>query len=376
MQATKQREGRKAILAGLYEQAMNEKQTIMLQAESNMEKAKTFAMNEMGKLYVTTGPRVQDIMHVAFECNPEALQGGVSTERVMQVEMEPWFGVPYTCEPVPAALVQSWHIGDPKMFHQKGEAAAAAAAAAALHLPPRNPFQPSDFALRGGVSGRSSGTARQPTCVKKTATVEVWHKLDDAFDTPRACVMVATGPQERGGLASASEPAEILLLAALLQDALREDTYLAEMFGLECHVAARGRRLVIRVYGFSHKLPALLERALREVATHQVDPARLALQQEVLARRFCNSDLQPMRHAAHLRRLALQEGIFPSKEVAAAMATCTAEGAQVHLDRLLRRGRTVALVHGNVSSQEAEVIGDMVSSVLSRSSKLDGSHVD
>ncbi len=88
---------------------------------------------------------------------------------------EPWYGVKYGLELVPAHQVRQWscsHVDS-------------------LHLPRPNPFIPEDFDLiHAGAAVPPSATPEPPERALATEELELWYKLDKSFMQPRAYIIV------------------------------------------------------------------------------------------------------------------------------------------------------------------------------------------
>lgn len=84
------------------------------------------------------------------------------------VELEPWFEVPFRVEIIPDDVLQQW--ADPKHVDP------------ALSMPVVNAFIPHDFTIRTGTHNSSE----VPRVILDEPALKVWYKLDQTFNTPRA----------------------------------------------------------------------------------------------------------------------------------------------------------------------------------------------
>ena len=195
-------------------------------------------------------------------------------------QQEPWFGLPYITNPIDSALLSQWgsHTPSPE-----------------LHLPPQNNFIPTDFSLRsddtatastsqstaavnGGSPKRTTRSQAQqqqkqqqgskaaqvgqkhahngnavsngskeellqehsdfptaPEMICNDPGLRLWHKLDRQFQTPKAAAyfcLTSAAMYESAGAAAATH-----LLIKLLEDALCETAYLADVAGLSYDVS-------------------------------------------------------------------------------------------------------------------------------------------
>lgn len=111
----------------------------------------------------------------------------------------------------------------------------------------------------------------------------------------------------------------------LIEDALNETSYLADVAGLHAYVYPAMYRLSIKVDGFNDKLPKLLERICQEVVGHQVREDRFQPLREEMVRSFKNRHMKPTRHANYLRQRALRPMLWPLHDQLAVLETCTME---------------------------------------------------
>ena len=197
-------------------------------------------------------------------------------------QQEPWFSMPYVTNPIDEALLTQWGSTPPS---------------AELQLPPQNDFIPTDFSLRSddtatastsqstaasnGQSAskrntRSQGQQQQQQQQQQHSTVaqvgqkhahngsavsnghnkdapeanswptapemvcdepglRLWHKLDRQFETPKAAAyfcVTSAAMYESPAAAAATH-----LLMKLLEDALCETAYLADVAGLSYDVS-------------------------------------------------------------------------------------------------------------------------------------------
>ena len=187
-------------------------------------------------------------------------------------QQEPWFGVPYVSSPISPALLTQWGSTPPSPE---------------LQLPPKNDFIPTDFSLRSddtatastskssepAASMRTTRSQQQQHQGNKVAQVgqkhahngsavsnghadeapehssfptppemiydepglRLWHKLDRQFQTPKAAAyfsLTSAAMYESPAAAAATH-----LLMKLLEDALCETAYLADVAGLSYDVS-------------------------------------------------------------------------------------------------------------------------------------------
>lgn len=126
------------------------------------------------------------------------------------VQMEPWFEMPFTEEPIPPDLLALW--ADPPCVHPK------------LHMPVANEFIPRDFTILTSTAEDGVDMFRPPSCLVDTAALKVWHKPDTRFRVPRtnSCFSIMFCPS--------ATPIADAVLAQLwlrcLQSSMKETKYM------------------------------------------------------------------------------------------------------------------------------------------------------
>jgi len=189
--------------------------------------------------------------------------------------------------------------------------------------------------------------------------LRVWHKQDSSFRVPRAVVRAAVSPA--GADASPSAAATLHASIRLLEDALCEEAYLAEVAGLSWAAWPEGRAgLGVRLDGFSHRLPSLARTVFGALASL---PATIAARPDAftrviegLARKYRNANMKPDGHATFLRLAALKKMWAPEAVLAELEALSPASLAAA-LPALLSDCHVELLVQGNMTADEALAVG-------------------
>ncbi|KAG8238764.1 hypothetical protein J437_LFUL018637, partial [Ladona fulva] len=151
---------------------------------------------------------------------------------------EKWFGTQYLVEDIPTNWLSSWKSA----FHED------------FHLPHPNIFLPTDFSLLPLPEAQSPP---HPVCAVSDNTMEIWVKQDSKFRLPHMhCCFQLVSP---AAIASPQTAVMLDLFVGLLRQQLVEDVYAAEVAGLSLEINPSNKGIVIKVHGFHHKLPILLE---------------------------------------------------------------------------------------------------------------------
>ena len=344
-------------------------------------------------------------------------------------DTEPWFSFSYMDVPLHESLLASWAAAEPGPD---------------LALPPRNDYVASDFSLhccqtdtansasaatgaRGDTNGITASPAAfpaPPTMLVDVPGLRLWHKLDATFRLPRAAAYLRLASPALYETPRAGAGAH--LLVKLLENALCETAYLgvavawlnpesgrrrgawqvptprvpahaADVAGLPYSIwpeAAAG--IDIKVNGFSHKLPLLVEyvfSSLAGLAAAPVTPTDFERVKEALVRsvsascrppasaglaaRACptcnaraaamqyrNLNMRPPKHATYLRLLALKDRFWHGEAVLAELERLTAADVQALARTALDSAHVEALLHGNLTAAEAERLARTVHAKL------------
>mmetsp|Transcript_29851 Transcript_29851/g.97207 ORF Transcript_29851/g.97207 Transcript_29851/m.97207 type:complete len:1027 (-) Transcript_29851:78-3158(-) len=288
-----------------------------------------------------------DLMTPSYDVDA-AVAAGAGGANVVERFHEPWFDFDYVLERLPIPACER----------------------AGLALPPRNSYIPTDFSLRSSkkeeaaageaaaAAGEAEGSAETetlpPGIVLETPTLRVWHKLDKRFLQPRTnayfqfCCPVACE--------SAKSTASAELVMRLVEDALKEDSYLADQGGLSLDFHRDGCRFDIRVTGFSEKLPLFAEKVFHTFSSLRVIPDRLELVREALDMRYRNIAVRAKSLASIGRLVILQRHCFHADAVLAEIRSLTLEEVQSFHTRMLSSLHVEVLSCGNLTSEEATAI--------------------
>ena len=126
---------------------------------------------------------------------------------------------------------------------------------AELHLPHKNEFIPTRLSVEKREVAEPS---KAPKLIRNDDKVRLWHKKDDTFWVPKASIVILL----RNPLAY-STPANYVkttLYCMLVQDALSEYSYDAEISGLDYHLSGTLNGLSVHVNGYNDKMSVLLEK--------------------------------------------------------------------------------------------------------------------
>ncbi|WIA17248.1 hypothetical protein OEZ85_014121 [Tetradesmus obliquus] len=364
----------------LHEEWQPEKVAELLQC---MQPASSsFRIDLLTKSYAAVQQQLQE---AAADPTSWLSSGDSSSSSRVQGFTEPWFKMDALLVKLPDSLTGGW---------------AESAVADDLALPPPNPYIPSDFELKtdgstaaaaaaaaadskqllaavapwmlvGGAAAAEAQPemllAAPPAMLLDEPGLRLWHKLASSYQQPRACAYFRLA----GPAAAASAVAAVLgaLWMRLVEEALAEDAYLADVAGLHCSCSSEGAAgFELRVDGFSHKLGLLAGRVFEALAGCKVRPHTFPAVHEQLLRRYRNAMLQPGKAAAALRLQCLAGGPHWSADELAAALEQVKDVAEVQAfaSQFLSCCHMEGLTIGNITAKEAEALARSLRTTLSQ----------
>ncbi|TDL24920.1 insulin-degrading enzyme [Rickenella mellea] len=229
-----------------------------------------------------------------------------------------------------------------------------------LYLPDPNEFIPT----RLDVDKREvSQPLKRPILLRQTPLSSLWHKKDDQFWLPKAQVMM----EIRSPLANSSAREAVMtrLYTDLVNDALNEFAYDADLAGLRYGFGPYSMGMYVSLSGYNDKLHVLARDVLEKVKNLQVKPQRLAVMKEQAKLEwenfFLGQSYQLSDYFGHYLFTA-QQWTLPEK--LAEVSTITAEELNAHVVKLLSRVDMNVLVTGNLTKDDAIRITETTERIL------------
>ncbi|CEG49336.1 nardilysin-like protein [Plasmopara halstedii] len=248
-----------------------------------------------------------------------------------QVVEEQWFGIRYTRECIKDTTVQRWK---------------SAGLNSELHLPRRNQFIPKNFAIVD-VEGV------QDLVCKGTKFGKLWFKPDRVFATPRAHIALLL--HLPSVVANVENWSHTQLYVKIVQDALNEYAYHANVADLMYSLQVKDTGLELIFGGFNDKLHLLVEVVVAALFGTEIDEARFEVLQEELMRESKNAITKVAQKAKYLRLQLLEKNSFPIESCLDSIKLATVESLKNYVDNQLWSGnaRLDSFAHGNISHVEA-----------------------
>ena len=248
-------------------------------------------------------------------------------------QVSPHFDANYSALKIPEARIAQW-TGN--------------AQAANLHLPDRNPFIPEDLASLAAEMDIEAIPAKIIT----SPGLELWHKVDTSFNTPRANFYFAI----RSPIANDTPAHAVLaeLMVRGINEQLNEFSYPALLAGLDYQLYKHIRGVTVRISGYHDKQDILLDKLTSVIRQGKVDTDKFGLHKAKLIRSLKNQSQDTPYNQAMSKVSSLI--INPNWDEAALLeAAASIDAAQLrsYIQEFLSKLEIVALANGNLSEQQA-----------------------
>ncbi|TFK91904.1 LuxS/MPP-like metallohydrolase [Polyporus arcularius HHB13444] len=258
---------------------------------------------------------------------------------------EKWYGTQYIVRKLDDALLK--HLRD----HQTN---------AELFLPAPNPYIPTNLSVD---KSQIEQPARYPILVKRTERAQLWHKKDDQFWVPKARVrMVIKTPL---AYATARHAMMTRLFVNLVEDALAEVTYDADLAGLSYSLSNDDDGIVVSVGGYNDKLDVLLRTVLEKLRDLEVAADRLKVIAEKVERNYSNYYMgQPSNLSEAFGQWLLMPLIWAPADKLTELPRISESDIQRHRDVLFAKVFMEILVAGNITEDRSLAILAMAEEIL------------
>ncbi|KAF2455474.1 a-pheromone processing metallopeptidase Ste23 [Lineolata rhizophorae] len=264
---------------------------------------------------------------------------------------EKWYGTEYKYEPIPGAFREEI---------RKAAQSAPGERPPELHLPHKNEFIPT----RLEVEKKEVETPMtSPRLIRHDENVRTWYKKDDRFWVPKANLHITL----RTPIVSVTPRVHVMttLYRELVQDALVEYSYDAEISGLAYSITNHGVGIDILVNGYNCKMAVLLEKVLVSMRDLEVRDDRFRIVKERLARSMRNWDYgQPYHQVGVYTRWLQGERGWINEQNMDELAGISAADVRAFFPLLLAQFHVEVLVHGNVYKEDALALGREIEAIL------------
>ena len=255
-------------------------------------------------------------------------------------QREKWYGTEYRIEKIPGDFLDEIvKAGNSTATDRLPE----------LQLPRVNDFIPTRF----DVDKREvKEPLKAPQLIRNEHGARTWWKKDDTFWVPKANFFV--GLRNPLVYATPENAVKGVFYCELVQDALVEFSYDADLAGLSYELGVQSLGLRIRVSGYNDKLSVLLDKVLRTMRTLEIRPDRFDIVKERLLEEYQNWELsEPYHQVGEYSGWLDSEKGWINEQLLGEIPNITVSDVQKFVPQLLGQASYDILAHGNLDKQEA-----------------------
>jgi len=266
------------------------------------------------------------------------------------VEKERWIGFPYKKQELTDATLTRWRDAD---------------AGTLLHYPDPNPYIARDFELRATPGEHQEQQLFAPNIVHECKVMRLWHRLDDRFNQPRACmyfqISLPNIPKGAFGMMLTQ------LFVAMIEDSVNESLYYpAHLAGMEVDIGAMASYsgFVLSLEGLSDKLGDLAASYFETMTSLTIDAERFEKRKEERLRDCRNLCLNPSKHAKRTLEVLLKQTDATQEEKVAALESMSVKDLQSFADGIWHHAHVESQMVGNLTQDEARRVGERIRASL------------
>ncbi|KAF8460600.1 Metalloenzyme, LuxS/M16 peptidase-like protein [Kalaharituber pfeilii] len=286
--------------------------------------------------------------------SPEAFQLMVVSQTPVKGKVpnvkEKWYGTEYFNEKIP----------EPFLNELRKTVGPNAPIPEGLHLPHKNEFIPTNLEV---AKREVKEPTKAPTLIKNTEKMRVWYKKDDTFWVPKAVLTI----QMKNPLVYAN-PANIVrakFWCELVQDALNEYAYDAQIAGLDYDLSAGKTGFTLQIAGYNDKMSHLLEKVLTKIRYLEVKADRFVVVKDYMTKSYKNWDLAPpYSQIREWSKYLNVERHWLTEEMLDEIESLTMEDVASFVPHLFKQMHIEVLAHGNLYKDEALRLSHQVEEVF------------
>ncbi|EEB06386.1 metallopeptidase [Schizosaccharomyces japonicus yFS275] len=218
-----------------------------------------------------------------------------------------------------------------------------------LHLPLPNEFIPWSLEIEKVPVEQKR---KEPDLIRNDEYVRLWHKKDDTFWVPKANVYI----QFVTPIIKASPKSNVIasLYVRLVEDAMNEFAYPAEIAGLTFSLQCSSRGLILSLNGFTDKLHVLLEKvvsSMRNLRIHTQRFANIKNRYEQELRDFGTMDAYSRSNM--VLTCLTEPNVWSNEELCQVAPEVTQQDVEDFVTAFTGQFFMESLVHGNFTKEDA-----------------------
>jgi len=218
--------------------------------------------------YMMCDYRPQEIKNILKQLTPDNMQLMIIMHGGFYNKNAHWYDTPYESAIIPPELLQRWRC--PQSI-------------AALTLPHKNPY----IAQHTAPMKLTSTQWSTPTLLENTSGFRLWFAQDQKQQTPKGVIYLSIASVEATNCVR--NIVLLRLVIALFIDLINDDTYPAKMAGINHHIYEHQSGLTLKIFGFTTKLPLLLNLILNKIKQSSYRQERFDIIKNQIIRNWENS---------------------------------------------------------------------------------------
>ncbi|MEN0068248.1 MAG: insulinase family protein, partial [Myxococcota bacterium] len=247
-------------------------------------------------------------------------------------KVEPFYGAAYSVQPWPDATVARWNKTTP---------------VDGMHLPPENPFLPSDVSLL------ENDPKQGPYLLIDDDRGAVWFEQDRRFKLPRAQVLLTLVTPTVNASPRNRLIAELYVRA--IQEGLNEWAYLVREAGLGLGLSSRRRGIQLTATGYAQRIPTLLAEAGSKLKDVVIDETTFAILKDELAREYANNELDlAVRQGFYDMNVLLDPAAIHRDDYQDLVSEITLEDIKAFAETVYDRAAVEGAAYGNLEPSALE----------------------
>ncbi len=254
-----------------------------------------------------------------------------------------WYFTPYKITPITEQQLELWSNSTPDPE---------------LALP-----KPNSFICHNLDPKPLTSSHTLPTLIQQVPGFRLWHLQEQNYRVPKGSIYIAIDSPR-----SVENPHKVVMLklcVELFMEALSENTYQAELAGMSYNMYAHQGGITLTLYGFTEKLPLLLQMIFSQFHMQKFNPARFQEIKRQLARYWQNTQYdRPISQLLNAMTGLLQPNNPPNRVLLSSLESVQLKDLPLFIEQLLEELYVEMFVYGDWQKQQAHDMAEGLKDIL------------
>ncbi|OAD72736.1 ubiquinol-cytochrome c reductase core subunit 1 [Phycomyces blakesleeanus NRRL 1555(-)] len=230
---------------------------------------------------------------------------------------------------------------------------------AAFKLPTKNDLIPTKFET-GSISKERQ---KQPLLIKEEPGLRLWYKRDDTFSIPKTYLWANL--KNPLGYCTPRHTVLLMIYTSMINKAMTEYTYNAELAGLTYQLYCSFDSLTIHLAGYSDKLPLLFDKLLYTMTHLVIDNDQFEIRKDELKRSYENIFVgSPFNYIDIYVSVLIRDFIWEYKELWPELTELKPDDVLNFYPTFLKTLNVEGLVHGAMGQSDAVSLFDAIKTTI------------